>query len=1553
MMSERLGRVRMPALPAAVVALLFFGTADAGTWTGPSPNCAGCHSADVNAPPRMLSQNATFGKILPLVTSNTTAGFNSTIHYNLDQSCETTFNCGLRNRINTPTDGTANMTSVSGNFTAGQLEAVRSYLLNVRDGAVIAPSPAPTFSPTTINSSSLSNSFSFVIRNYRATRMRFTVTLGGTHASQFETVTSEVTGTGCTATELPAATGTSALSLGECTVTTQLRFRPSSTGPADGSRIANLLVTLTAADSRDPNAVNTPGRTIALSATALPATPSFSINTNALALSSQVGTPVNSNEITITNAASASANLVLGSLASPFSGSHPGDYSLVAAANNPCAISGTTTTLVPGGSCNLVVRFSPGAKGARNATLSIPHNGTNSPQPVALSGTGLQGTLSIGGITTVPLGNVNIGSSSSPQQITVSNAGDAPVTFTGFPRTGTGASEFGVSGCASPLAANASCPLSVTFTPTTTTSRSVTMTINGNASNAPTVTLTGTGLGLPPPVLSPTSIGAFPSTLVATTSGVTRTLTISNPRANALTYARSFSGANGADFAVASETCPTRSIPGGGSCTLTLSFTPAAGPGAGPRAASLDLAFTGFGTDPSPPAQAIALSGTAAVSSPVFNIPSDTITFSAVAGTAGNTTQTTITNSGSAPLVLDTLTIGGTSPGSFNPAAGNTCTPGLSIPATPGSNTCMLAIQFASATAATLDATLTIVHNAAGSPRVISLAGNATAAPTPVLNVGGVTALAFGSVPLGGSAERTLNVSNIGTAPLTLSGLAVSGSAAAEFVRAGSCSGTTALAAGASCTVTLTFAPTAAGARTATLTVDATGASPPSLSVTLTGAGESLPEPVTAPATAVEAFPSTLAGATSTTTRIVTITNPRANSITYTAAVAGGNAADFNVTAESCAPSRVIGANGGACTLSLQFTPVAGGSRSSTLNLTFAGAGADPAPAQANLALAGIAVGPSPVFSLSSNSLSFTAVVGVPSTTNALITNTGNAPLILNSLTFAGAALSDYSLAPTNTCTAGASVAASASCTLAIRFAPVAAGARAASLSIAHDAAGSPAVVSLNGTATPAPQGRIVLSAVALTFPATVVGLTSTQPVTVRNAGDAALTFASFAFGGSASSDYTRAGTCSTAVPLSVGAECTLELTFAPAAAGTRSASLTVQSDASNGSATISLTGPATAAPAPIVTLSTALLAFGPQTVGGIYPPRSLTVTNTGNAATSSLVIEVLGGAFANASTAPCPGSLLPAASCSIDVSFTPTTVNADSTGSVRITSGAAGSPQVVNLTGRGTATVVPVLVWAPLVTPLGFGDVAAGSVSGARSATLLNQGPGGVTLSVLNAVGADRTAFSVTAGTCPLRAPLFEGQSCTIDVRFAPDASGDKTATVQIASTGSAPPELVLQGRGLAGPTPTLTLSPAASLAFNAVRVGSQSEPLEVTLSSTGSGVLRVTDMRVTGAYAMQSRTCPPVPFVLPVGNECIVSVTFAPNAEGAAAGMLAITSDAAAAPREVALSGTGDPKPEVSSGGCSIASGQSVEDPTLWILVMLAAAALYRRRHVSRRSK
>ena len=114
-----------------------------------------------------------------------------------------------------------------------------------------------------------------------------------------------------------------------------------------------------------------------------------------------------------------------------------------------------------------------------------------------------------------------------------------------------------------------------------------------------------------------------------------------------------------------------------------------------------------------------------------------------------------------------------------------------------------------------------------GATKTLNLA--AVTGVVPDISV--TTSLAFGSVTVGASNTKTLTISNMGTAALTISSITVSGS---QFSR-GTYPGT--IAAGGSGTVAVTFSPTSTGSKSATLTITSNDPDEASVTVALSGTG--------------------------------------------------------------------------------------------------------------------------------------------------------------------------------------------------------------------------------------------------------------------------------------------------------------------------------------------------------------------------------------------------------------------------------------------------------------------------------------------------------------------------------------------------------------------------------------------------------------------------------------------------------------------------------------------------------------------------------------------
>ena len=219
----------------------------------------------------------------------------------------------------------------------------------------------------------------------------------------------------------------------------------------------------------------------------------------------------------------------------------------------------------------------------------------------------------------------------------------------------------------------------------------------------------------------------------------------------------------------------------------------------------------------------------------------------------------------------------------------------------------------------------------------------------------------------------------------------------------------------------------------------------------------------------------------------------------------------------------------------------------------------------------------------------------------------------------------------------------------------------------------------------PAPGCVRVADFGSLTYASQNVGTTSAaQSVTLNNTGSAALTITSIAVTGTNPGDFAQTNTCGASV--AAGGNCSISVTFTPTAAGSRGASVTITDNAAGSPHTVALSG--TGVGVPIVSLSSGSLTYASQNVGTTSAAQSVTLNNTGSATllASSIVLNGANpGDFAQTNT--CGGGVVPGGNCTISVTFTPTTTGSRSA-SLTITDSAAGSPQIVTLTGTGQAAV-------------------------------------------------------------------------------------------------------------------------------------------------------------------------------------------------------------------------------------------------------------------------
>lgn len=328
-----------------------------------------------------------------------------------------------------------------------------------------------------------------------------------------------------------------------------------------------------------------------------------------------------------------------------------------------------------------------------------------------------------------------------------------------------------------------------------------------------------------------------------------------------------------------------------------------------------------------------------------------------------------------------------------------------------------------------------------------------------------------------------------------------------------------------------------------------------------------------------------------------------------------------------------------------------------------------------------------PMASLSASSITFGSQVvnSTSASQQVTLTNTGTAALNITGIALAGSNATDFA-GPSGTCATGA-LNAGANCTIAATFTPTASGTRSATITVTHNsnnAVGSTSVVTLSGTGATVATSAISVSPTSLSFGTTALNTqAAAQTVTITNSGQATLNLSAISVTGTNATDFPLTNACGASV--AVGANCKVTVGFAPTQTGTRSASLSISSNASNAATlNVGLSGTAVTSIAPAMSANVASLSFGNQPVGAASVPMTVTISNTGNATLS--VTSVTSSNTAFGVTNPCT-NIAAGATCDVSVSFTPPATGAAS-GTVTI-NGAAVSPVTVALSGTGVTSTV------------------------------------------------------------------------------------------------------------------------------------------------------------------------------------------------------------------------------------------------------------------------
>lgn len=435
-----------------------------------------------------------------------------------------------------------------------------------------------------------------------------------------------------------------------------------------------------------------------------------------------------------------------------------------------------------------------------------------------------------------------------------------------------------------------------------------------------------------------------------------------------------------------------------------------------------------------------------------------------------------------------------------------------------------------------------------------------------------------------------------------------------------------------------------------------------------------------------------------------------------------------------------------------------------------------------------------------------------------------------------------------------------------------------------------------------AQNGVLGLNGSALNFGAVVMGNSKTLTVTAQNSGTAAVTISS------AQSTAPQFALSKPAFPLTIaaGSNATLSVTFAPKAAGDSSGTISISSDASDGTVDLQVAGDGSQPG--VLAVNPTSMAFGSLLVGNSQKQAG-TLTNTGGSDLTLSQANVTGAGF-SLSGLTLPVTLSAGQSTNFSVAFNPQsagTVN----GTVAFVSDASNSPLSLPLSGTGLAAGS--LSANP--SNLNFGDVVVGN-NQALSETLTNTSSSSVTITEATISGA---GFSISGLNLPVT--LAAGQSTGFNVVFAPQSAVSASGSLSITSDAANPTLTVpLTGLGLA----LGTLSPnPSSLGFGSVQVG-YNQSLSETLTNTGGSDATITQDTVSGAGFSVSGLN--LPLTLSSGQSTTFNVIFAPQSTGNVNGSLTITSNASNPTLIIPLSGNGTPSGQLSVNPGSLNFGNVV---------------------------
>ena len=1301
------------------------------------------------------------------------------------------------------------------------------------------------------------------------------------------------------------------------------------------------------------------------------------------------------------------------------SGTNAADFSIT---SNP------SSTVAASGSSNIEVTFNPSATGVRSATLNITSDDCNeATYNFSIQGTGVEPEINVQGNSTTiadgdatptstdhtDFGNVVVcGATTFVRTFTIQNTGTSSLTVSTPTFSGTNASDFTVTANpSSPVSSAGSTTFQVTFNPSGTGTRSATVTISNSDCDEATYDFAIQGTGVEPEIdvqSNSTSIAdgdVSPSATdntdfgnqVVCSGSVVKTFTILNSGTSSLAVSTpTFSGTNAADFSISAA--PSGTVTAAGSTTFQVSFNPS---GTGTRSAILsisnsdcdegtyDFAIQGNGVEPEINVQS---NSTTIADGDVTPTTTDNTDFGNQLVCSGSVVKTfTIQNTGTSSLSVTGVTVSGTnaadftvsaSPSSSIVASGTTTFDITFNPSATGSRTATITIANGDCDEATYDFSI----QGTGIEPEINVQGNSTTITDGDVTPNTTDGSDFGSQSVcSGSVVKTFTIQNTGTASLTVTGVSITGTNAADFSVTTPPSGT--VTAAGNTTFQVTFNPSATGTRTATVTIansdcdetsydfaiQGTGGDP---EINLQGNSNSIADGDVTPTTTDHTdFGNVNVCGTQTFTRTYTIQNTGTATLNITGVtITGTNSADFSVTTS---PGSSIAA-AGSTTFVVTFNPSALGSRTATVNV----ASDDCDEATYDFAIQGTGVDPEA--DIQGNSISIADDDATPSTTDNTdfgnqsscsgtisktftILNTGTATLFLDGANISGTNAADFTI----TVPPSSSINAASSSTFTVVFNPSAVGLRSAAVNVltgdcdegtytfAIQGTGTDPEINVQGNSTSIADGDVTPSSSDFTdFGNQVVcSGTFSRTFTIQNTGSSSLNVTGVTFSGTNAADFSVTSSPSSTVAGS--SSTTFVVAFNPSALGTRTATLTIANDdcdegtydfAIQGTGVdpeINVQGNSQTIPDGSSEASSSNNTdFGSQSACSGTVTRTFTIQNTGTSTLNISGITFTGTAASDFTVTVSPASTVAASgSTTFTVTFNPSAVGPRSA-TLNIASDdcdeatynfaiqGIGTDQDINLQGNGTS-IVDGDITPSSTDHTDFGNQVVCSGTFARTFTIQNLGSATLSVTGVTITGTNAADFTVTS--TPASTVAVSGQTSFV-VTFNPSALGSRTATVNVASddcdegtydfaiqgTG-VDPEINVQGNSITIVDGDVTPQTADLTDFGNASTCSGTVVHTFTIQNTGTSDLHVSQVTISGTNSADFELTNEPGNTIQSGGSSDFEITFNPSFVGLhTATVTVLSDDCDEATYDYAIQGTGtDPEINVQGNSVSITDG------------------------------